>query len=219
MRLWRSESMASGYPACRQAGFTLIELMVTFVIVAIVMAAITTMFTSMSAKYTTENVKADLQQSMRAVVDFMDREIRMAGFTSQDDEEFGITQAQSSTLAFTVDWDDDGKVTATHAFNPAVAHESDTIQYNWVPAENSIRRLTGTGSAFFTSQTLIGGLDDPINITGLNFTYLDEDNNTTTAINDIRSVVVTLTAQAPAGKDGMIERSYVSRIRCRNLGM
>jgi len=202
-----------------QSGFTMIELGVTMAIVGLVLGSIMLMFTNMSRTLTTQNASADLQQSMRAVVDFMAREIRMAGFTSQDDEKFGLTQAQSSSISFTVDWDDDGKVTDSYATNPKIPHESDKIQYNWVPAENSIRRVTASGSPFFSSQTLVGGTDDPINITRLVFSYLDQNNNATSVINDIRTVVITLTAQAPAGADGFIERTFVSRIRCRNLGL
>lgn len=202
-----------------QAGFTLIELLVTMAIAAIVIAAISLVFRNMSRTYTTQNANADLQQSLRAVVDFMAREIRMAGFTSLDDEVFGITQSQSSSVSFTVDWDDDGKVTASHTANPAVSHESDKIRYNWVPAENSLRRVTAFGSAFFSSQTLLGGPDDPLNVTGLIFSYLDENDDPTSVKSDIRTILITLTAQAPAGRDGMVERTYVSRVRSRNLGI
>lgn len=44
------------------------------------------------------------------------------------------------------------------------------------------------------------------NVTGLTFTYPDSS-----------TVVITLTVQKPAGREGPISRTYTTRVRCRNL--
>lgn len=201
------------------SGFTLVEMLVTMAIVGIIIGSITLMFNNMSRQLTTQNANADLQQSARATLNFMAREIRMAGFTSLDDDDFGITQAESSSLGFSVDWDDDGEITDSHVGNPAISHSSDIIQYNWIPSERSIRRVTAVGTPHFTSQILLGGNDDPVNVIGFNFSYLDDLDNPTSFNDDIRTIIMTLTAETPAGRDGMVQRTFVSRIRCRNLGI
>jgi len=55
------------------------------------------------------------------------------------------------------------------------------------------------------------------NVTSLNFTYLDSDDHTTSDLNEIRSVTVSLTMQRPAGRDEEVSRTYTTRVRCRNL--
>jgi prepilin-type N-terminal cleavage/methylation domain-containing protein len=199
-----------------QSGFTLVEMLVTMAIVGIILGSITLMFSNMSRQFTTQNANADLQQSARAALNFMAKEIRMAGFTSLDYEDFGVTQAESSSVSFTVDWNDDGSITDNL---PGNSHRSEKIQYNWVPSENSIRKLSAVGSSSFSSQTLLGGPDDPVKVVGLNFSYFDDLENETSFLSDVRTIIVTLTAEAPAGRDGMVQRMFVSRIRCRNLGI
>ena len=49
--------------------------------------------------------------------------------------------------------------------------------------------------------------------------YFDADGNTTATLTDIRSVGISLTAEAPAGRDGTVERTYTTRVRCRNLSL
>lgn len=200
-----------------QGGFTLVELLVAMAMFVMVLGAIVGIFTNFSNRYTTQNVTADIQQALRAAGDYMAREIRMAGFTPLDDEDFGITESQIRTLGFTVDWDADGKVDASHG--GAIPHESDIIEYNYIATDRSLRRITGKGTASFSSQTLLGGADDDMKVTGLTFNYLDSSNNSTSSKSDIRTVIITLTAQAPAGREGLLERSYVTRVRCRNLGL
>ena len=218
MKVRSSFENLDGFHPTKNAGFTLVELLVTMGIVGIVIGSITLMFTSMSRQSTTQNATAELQQSVRNALNLMTREIRMAGFAVINND-FGITQAQSSSISFTVDWDNDGDVTSSHAGNPSISHVSDKIQYNWVPTERSLRRVTASGTPFFSSQILLGGADDAINVTGLTFSYLDELNNNTSFLDDIWTVVVTLTAETPAGRDGMVQRTFVSRVGCRNLGL
>ena len=91
--------------------------------------------------------------------------------------------------------------------------ELERLTYAW-DAPNRRLRLTydeGTGSS--DTETLVD------NVSNLRFTYFDEDDNETTDLNDIRSVAVTMTVEEPAGLDGMVSRTYNTRVRCRNLGI
>ena len=58
-------------------------------------------------------------------------------------------------------------------------------------------------------QTLID------NVSGMTFTYLDQDGNETDILADIRTVVITMTCKGSYGEG--IPRTLTARVRCRNL--
>jgi hypothetical protein len=66
---------------------------------------------------------------------------------------------------------------------------------------------------------LIGGADSNIKVTALDFSYRDKKNNPTSLVSEIRGAVITITAQAPAGREGMIERTYRTSVDFRNTGL
>ncbi len=158
------------------------ELLVALTIIGIVTASITQMFTRMSFGYTTQTSHADLQQSVRAVLDLMTREIRMAGFTSHNVEGFGISRAEEDLVAFTVDWDDDGFVTPSHSDDPSIFFESDSITYTLNGEDKSLRRITAEDSASESSQSLLGGAGDWMQVAELSFAYFDEQERETDAL-------------------------------------
>jgi hypothetical protein len=58
------------------------------------------------------------------------------------------------------------------------------------------------------------------------FNYVLDDGSAPTAdpvpgdeLDRIRMVIVTLTIEAPAGLGGTVDRTYTTRIRCRNIGL
>jgi hypothetical protein len=58
------------------------------------------------------------------------------------------------------------------------------------------------------------------NVTALTFTYLNQANNVLpepVATDQIRTVIISLTMQRPAGRDKTVSRTYTTRVRCRNL--
>ena len=63
----------------RNRGFTLIELLVTLAVASIVMAAIFSVYSTLTRSYTTQNAFADVQQAVRASIDIMAEDIMMAG--------------------------------------------------------------------------------------------------------------------------------------------
>ena len=60
-------------------GTTLIEIMVTLVILSIVMTAVFSTFLSQQQSYTVQNAAAEVQQNVRGGMQFMERDIRNAG--------------------------------------------------------------------------------------------------------------------------------------------
>ena len=64
----------------RNAGFSLIELMISAAIVIIVMVGITQAFTTQHQTYVVVYQVTEAQQNLRAVVDLIERDVRRAGF-------------------------------------------------------------------------------------------------------------------------------------------
>jgi hypothetical protein len=54
-------------------------------------------------------------------------------------------------------------------------------------------------------------------VSNLRFTYYDEDASVTTDKEKVRAVVVSLTIEKPAGREGVVSRTLEKRIQCRNL--
>jgi len=67
-------------PLRQNKGITLIELLVALVITGILVAAVYRTFTSQQKTYTVQEQVVDMQQNVRAGINRMMREIRMAGF-------------------------------------------------------------------------------------------------------------------------------------------
>jgi prepilin-type N-terminal cleavage/methylation domain-containing protein len=63
----------------KEAGITLIELMVVLVLAAVVTAAIYAIFIAQQKSYATQTKVSDMQQNARAALTLMERDLRMAG--------------------------------------------------------------------------------------------------------------------------------------------
>ena len=69
------------------------------------------------------------------------------------------------------------------------------------------------------------------NVTSLEFRYLDENGSglgdpdplldpvPAADLEDIRTVVITMTVEEPAGRSGTVDRTYTTRVHCRNMGL
>jgi type IV pilus assembly protein PilW len=214
-------------------GFTLVDILVGLAMASVLLAAVVSLFTSMGRSYTIQNVAADTQQVTRAGVEVMIQEIRMAGFDpvgstatgivdnfgpdngfhNQHDGNIASTDAQN--FAFTMDADMDGRIDhcidAVPAECPAADDniENEMIAYRF---NNGALQKYRSASARWENLT-------EQNVSGLSFTYYDGAGAVTTAVDSIRSVEISMTIQQPAGRGGMISRTYTTRVRCRNIGL
>jgi prepilin-type N-terminal cleavage/methylation domain-containing protein len=68
----------------REAGFTLIELMIVLAISSVVIAAVFATFISQQKSYAVQTKVSDMQQNARAALTLMERDLRMAGFGVSD---------------------------------------------------------------------------------------------------------------------------------------
>jgi type IV pilus assembly protein PilW len=106
-------------------GFTLVELLVAMAISGIVAGAIFTAFQSQQKSYLIQDQVTEMQQNLRAGMDIMVRDIRMAGY-SQGAPGFGITDIYprdkddnvdvtitgNGAFKFTADFDDNGTLSS-----------------------------------------------------------------------------------------------------------
>jgi len=231
------KAAATGHPCDR--GFTLVELLVAMAIASIIMAAIYSVYTGLTKSYTTQNAAADVQQDMRAILDFMAEDIMMAGLVDpwvKYDDDVGISEAGSYILSFNADRNMNGAIDAGEKFEE-VTYELDGKQL-WQTShlgkqlliDNVMNRELDPKVPLFryfkeddtdtpTDNDLYNDSDDTPKdlIKGYGFEdptdYLDADYRS-----DIRTVEICLIVEEPAGRDS-VQRTYSTRVRCRNAGL
>ncbi len=95
----------------RQAGFSLIELMVGTAIFTILLVGVCTMYSQSLAAYNRGENRIELQQSTRFAADLMLREIRLAGYDPSDSltvlPTTAVETAGAATITFVADVDGD----------------------------------------------------------------------------------------------------------------
>jgi prepilin-type N-terminal cleavage/methylation domain-containing protein len=229
------KSMPAPDAACiRGRGFTLVELLVAMVVASIIMAAIYSVYTGLTRSYTTQNAAADVQQAVRATIDFMAEDIMMAGLTNPQEDyivDVGISQAGSNTISFNADINMDGDTDAGDSF--------ENITYALVG--NQLRITDNSGTETLIDNVVNNDLATPVPL----FRYFRENDTDTPTNNDlingndliygsyglsdpivasndlsvIRTVEISLIVEEPAGREGMVQRTYTTRVRCRNIGL
>lgn len=202
----------------RQKGFTLIELLVTMAVASVVMAAIYSVYMGLTRSYTTQNATADAQQAVRATIAYMAEDIMMAGFDSQKTAFtttiLPIEYADSIRLRIKADRNMDGGIDAD---NPDAL---EFVTYSYDAAAETLDQIRLEGIA--------GKEDSEVfmdNVTAFSFAYLDADGNDlgdpvpAVDLDDIRTVVISMTVAELAGREGTVDRSYNTQVKCRNLGL
>ena len=200
--------------AVRQAGFTMVDILVGLEMASVVMVAIISLFTAVGRSYTIQNVAADVQQVTRAGIEHMVQNIRMAGLDPFGGAGAEIKEFKADKIQFSLDRCDIPIGTQGCGFPDGdVDDKFENVTYQWDAAERKLKQVLyeGTGSAY--TETLIE------NVSNLQFTYLDNDNGAPTTAADIRTVIISLTVTDPAGRGGTVSRTYSTRVRCRNLGL
>lgn len=184
-------------------GFTLVELMVAMVMAAIVIFATMTLSEMAAQSYEAQERVSTAQQGVRAAMDIMVRDIRMAGFDPMAQSNgslagAGFTTATATTLQFGADLDASGAIDAT----------DEQIQYDFVGGQLQRDRWP-----FGTPQVIIN------NVQNMTFAYQDEDGNATAVLDEIAMVVVNMTIRATDSTGNNYDRALSTRINCRNLRM
>jgi type IV pilus assembly protein PilW len=190
-------------------GFSLLELVVGLGVSAAAVVAAVSVFATLTRSYTTQNACASVQQVVRAGVDHMVQNIRMAGLNPAKIPNVGFISATPIRIEFTVDRNLNGTIDTSD-------EEHMAFSYDGALEKISEGLYIGSGSESWNSLVK--------NVTDLTFHYLDHEGNdlgATPDIAEIRTVEILLAVAHPAGSDrrGRVQRAYSTRIRCRNLGL
>jgi type IV pilus assembly protein PilW len=201
-----------------ETGFSLIELLMALAISSIVLGAIYSVFTITNKNFTTQNVAANVQQSLRSAIGLMARDIRLAGLDPIGTESFGIEYASQTKIRFTLDSIDIG----TGDFN-GIVDETNFEEVTYDFQSNQVMQTLYETASSPNSAVLISS------ITNLNFAYVDAANNDLIdygltpqrvpddKLADITSVEILITIEEPAGRDEPVSRTLTRKVECRNL--
>jgi Tfp pilus assembly protein PilW len=185
-----------------EAGFSLAELLVAFALIALVLAGATTAFHAGSRVLEFGVDQAAAQQTARAALQQVAREIRWAGYGFANFP--AITNQNPTSITLQNDFDGVGGPVAAVGCNPTAVN-MEVVRYR-LDGTNLMRSDNGTNAC---DVVVAGG------ITGLTFQYLDVSGAATAVPADIRTVVITMNA---ASQNGAAERTIVMRdeVRLRN---
>ncbi len=167
----------------KHSGFTLIELMVTLAVSSLVMIGTFQLYENQQASYTAQDETVVLQQTVRAAMNLMVREIRMGAY-SPVDHQGEITTADDEQLVFT---NEDPSFTDGRM---------QTIQYDlydaYADGDTDIGRTIGAGPKRPLAE----------NIDALEIRYLDEDGDpiatpiTGNDLDDITTIQISILARS-----------------------
>ena len=208
-------------------GFTLIELMVALAATSILAVCIWATYVTQLKSHITQQQVVQMQQNLRAAMQLIEREVRMAGYDPLRTAGAGVTTMIGNTFEFNMDLTQNGDV-----LDP-----NERVRY----------ALTNDGAGNqFLGRDNFGGLGlQPVadNIDALNIVYLDNTATPTTDPLRVRSVQVTIVARSgrevpvlfnrhtdsriyrnqqnqiilPAQDDNFRRMIITSEIKCRNL--
>jgi type IV pilus assembly protein PilW len=203
----------------RNAGFTLIELLVAIAMLSIFMAATMAVLIPLSRSYTQTDVASSAQQVVRMAVEVIANDVRLAGLDPLRQLQgtdanglplAGFQEANATSVRFTCDRVVDGEEEANGTIDD---DNFENVNYYYEAATESLNLRLYSGSPVQTTQQLVN------NVTNLRFRYYDEDGAETSDLFAIRSVQISMTVEEDAGTAGTVERSYTTKVLCRNLGI
>jgi type IV pilus assembly protein PilW len=202
------------------SGFSLIEVLISLAINAIIITAAYLLFTNNQRIYAMQDEMVSIQQTVRPAAEYMGRFIRLAGLDPERTGNFGFQNAtNATTITFRFDEDHDGNL--------------DTNE------QKSFRAQGNQLQEFFVDT----GTWEPIaeNIEALNFVYLDRNGAVTTILDEIRTVQMSVIGRSqntiirhtdsttytnlqgnvilPPQNDNTLRLIFTETIKCRNLGI
>jgi type IV pilus assembly protein PilW len=201
------------------SGFTLVEVLVALALANICVMVALAVANVSNQSYRAQERVSDAQQGVRAALDLMVRDIRMAGYdpmalSNDPSPGIGILVATDSVLQFSADlnadrMDSGGIENLTYFYEPETKRlrQKEGQPYQ---IEGGLRKKKGGEPS---AQTFIE------NVSSLKFTYLDAQGDPPSELGDIAAVVVTLCVQDHFKKGVAFERSLTTRVNCRNLRM
>jgi type IV pilus assembly protein PilW len=201
------------------SGFTLVELMVTMVVAFLVIAAVYASYVVQQRTQIEQQQVTLMQQNLRAGLDTMARELKMAGYDPTLAGGYGITTATKTVFAFTADLCEDGDDPKNSAVDPLCPGPFDASGPTDDEKPNAGRRLEeqyiyqlfdSNGDTINDALQRVPALGGPPpvaipvaeNIEQIEFSYIMANGSTQETVPDpgqlenIRAVQITLLARA-----------------------
>ena len=180
-------------------GFSLIELLMAVAIAGVVVGGVYSVYLTQQKSYLAQQEIVALQQSLRAAMQLMERDIRMAGYTPYEESSAGIQTANTNAIRFTldihdgVDNDSDGR---TDEFDEIGNGDDDTAD---IGEDITYFRADPDGDGIFDlfRRDAFLGVDQILayHVDALDLVYLDKAGSVTSDLGKIRSVQVTMVAR------------------------
>ncbi len=195
------------------AGFSLVELMVAMVIAAVSMAAIYGVFVSVQKANTSNEVAAQVLNTLRTSLEIIESDIRLAGLDRFGNADAGFEIATANSLRFTADRNMDGTINTDDQSDGLQESDFERITYSYDAANRRLRQCLseGTTNAW---DTVAENVDNFI------LSYFDENNQLIVFpiadLRAIRIVEVSLTITQPAGLAPEVTKTLSKKIQCRN---
>ena len=212
-------------------GFTLVEMLIAFVVLGVLGAAMTNFFAGQVGNMMAQNQIVDMQQKLRAGIGMFERELRMAGYNNPDNQAGAtIVSASSASVYFTQDLNGDGDL----------ADENEHIAFCVYDSKFGLTQGANNSVANFATHS-----HEPIflDLEAIQLYYTLADGTQTTSPGtpaDIRSIEIALLVRSqtsnrsyldtktypkPAGgdwgpfNDAYRRQSLTSTVLCRNMGL
>jgi type IV pilus assembly protein PilW len=186
-------------------GFTLVELMVAMTIAAIVITVVVGAMVSQQKNHITQESLVDMQQGLRAAMEIIGFELKMAGYDPTSTAGASILTANTAELQFQIDRNGDGDFDGGELVRFALTNDAN-------------RDGIADGTPCDLGRALDGGLLQPLaeNIDALNFVYFDANGNVlaTPVANPlaIGSIQISLVARSGSVLPGFFIRHRDSKI-------
>lgn len=213
----------------RADGFTMVELLVYLALSTGLLAIMVMAFTGQSRSYNTQDEIAEIQQNIRAVMNIMGSELRMAGYDPTFAKNAGIVTAATNTITFSYLWDSDN--------NDKINRDDSlkTVTYDLYDADidgdmdigrqvGSVKKPLGENIEqlrfeYLENGTWTGSPTNPQKITMVKIMILGKSQRALRRSSDTSSFVPPTVATVdwtPAAPDGYNRRMMSIQVQCRN---
>jgi type IV pilus assembly protein PilW len=191
-------------PDDTQAGITMVELLVVLCIMGVISVLIVGLMAKLRRSYTTQSVVSDVQESTRAAIDYISNDIRMAGYDPLNMANAGIENMTATSLRITSDRNANGEIENL---------DRERVSFVYDVPNQRLQQILYEGTASAMTDILIS------NVTGVTFSYFNQDGNVTTDPEEVRTVEILLAVEQLAARDDPVQRTYTTRVKCRNIGL
>lgn len=188
-------------------GFSLIELLIAMAVGLIILGATYSVFISQNKQMDKQDKIVELQQNVRAAIDMMSREVRMAGYNPTPcpgacPAPFDGITYNTAQLQIKANFSG-GSAVGSGAANEIVIYKYDSANFR-ITRNNWSSSGSQSGDQPFAENIIPNDNGIPL------FSYLDKNGNATATSSAIRKVRLTITGRTSSPIDGIYPKYTLS---------